>query len=155
MLLAESEEGVYRHDDVLTRFVIVDEILCITEMDLDQTRKEDEYFEVFKRQQAEYFIRRAHGFILVYSITSRDSFESLEKKRRNVERVKDSDGIPMVLVGSMKGIQCPIFSNGIFSNFSSLDFCNRASARAVSTEEGADLARIWGIPFYEVNSETR
>jgi GTPase KRas len=37
------------------------------------------------------YIRSGQGFILVYSVTSRCSFENISSLRRDILRVKDSD----------------------------------------------------------------
>ena len=46
------------------------------------------------------YMRTGQGFLLVYSITSRQSFEELETFREQILRVKDADKVPMVVVGN-------------------------------------------------------
>jgi len=46
-------------------------------------------------------LRLSDSFILVYSIASRYTFDELPRLRGQVLRCKDSDAVPMVLVGSM------------------------------------------------------
>lgn len=45
-------------------------------------------------------MRNGEGFILVYSITSRLSFEEISTFFEQIRRVKDRDSFPMVLVGN-------------------------------------------------------
>ena len=79
--------------------------------------------------------REYYLFILVYSITSRDSFEIAQQFRENVVRRKEDCVQPyhMILVG----------------NKVDLNDC-----REISFEEGFILAEEWGIPFIECSAKT-
>jgi len=55
-------------------------------------------YEEFSALRDQY-MRGAKGFILVYSINSRDSFDELLYIREQILRVKDVDWFPMVVVG--------------------------------------------------------
>ena len=72
------------------------------------------------------------GFILVYSIASRSTFERLEIFRQSMRRVKRGDPIFM-LVGNK---------------------CDKTYEREVSKEEGAALARQFGCEFIETSAKT-
>lgn len=48
----------------------------------------------------EQYMRNGEGFILVYSVTSRLSFDEISTFYQQVCRVKDRDHFPMVLVGN-------------------------------------------------------
>jgi len=48
----------------------------------------------------EQYMRTGEGFILVYSITARESFEEINQFHQQILRVKDKDNFPMVLVGN-------------------------------------------------------
>lgn len=48
----------------------------------------------------EQYMRTGEGFLLVYSITSRQSFEEITTFQQQILRVKDKDYCPMVLVGN-------------------------------------------------------
>ena len=72
------------------------------------------------------------GFILVYSIASRSTFERLEIFRQSMRRVKRGDPIFM-LVGNK---------------------CDKTYEREVSREEGAALARQFGCEFLETSAKT-
>ncbi len=73
-------------------------------------------------------------FILVYSITSRSSFEEAKSIYEQVQRVKDTDHPYCILVGNKVDLD---------------------SDREVATNEGALLARHWDIPFMETSAKTR
>lgn len=74
------------------------------------------------------------GFVLVYSITARATFERIERFRHQITRVKDSEQIPIVLVGNKS---------------------DRANEREVSKEDGQALARRMGCKFVETSAKTR
>lgn len=70
--------------------------------------------------------------MLVYSITSRDTFERLEIFRQSILRVKRSKPI-FILVGNK---------------------CDRTQDRQVSREEGIEMARYFGCEFLETSAKT-
>ena len=45
------------------------------------------------------------GFLLVYSITERDSFRMVEVYHEQILRVKDTDTIPVVVVGNKSDLE--------------------------------------------------
>jgi GTPase SAR1 family protein len=71
------------------------------------------------------------GFILLYSVTSRTSFERLEIFHQHIRRVKREP--VFILVGNN---------------------CHKAYAREVSKEEGHALARRYGCEFFEASAAT-
>lgn len=71
-----------------------------------------------------------HGYILIYSVTSRQSFEVIEVIRDKILNAIGSDTIPMVLVG----------------NKSDLNY-----QRQVETTEGQELAKSFGCKFLETS----
>ena len=46
------------------------------------------------------YMRTGEGFLLVYSITNRSSFEEIGNFREQILRVKDAESVPMVLCGN-------------------------------------------------------
>ncbi|KAI8322484.1 ras-like protein 1 [Martensiomyces pterosporus] len=64
-------------------------------LDILDTAGQEEY--VAMREQ---YMRSGHGFIIVYSITSPSSLAEAESLALHVKRVKDSDVVPIVLVGN-------------------------------------------------------
>ena len=83
------------------------------------------------------FYRGAHAVLLVYDISSRSSFVTMERWFQEAEKWT-VDGIPMCLVGAK------------------LDKADDVDAgREVSTEEGRELADEHGALFVEASSKTR
>ncbi|KAJ7439146.1 small GTPase superfamily, partial [Mycena galericulata] len=76
--------------------------------------------------------REGQGFIPVYSIASRTTFDRLEVFRQSVRRVKGGDPI-LMLVGNKS---------------------DKAYEREVSKEEGVALARQFGCEFIETSAKT-
>ena len=79
-------------------------------------------------------MRSGEGFLLVYSITSRSSFEEIQTFYQQILRVKDRDWIPMVLVANK---------------------CDLESERAVQISEGKDFAKSIQCRFVETSARHR
>ncbi|KAM9983542.1 hypothetical protein ACTFIY_000279 [Dictyostelium cf. discoideum] len=80
------------------------------------------------------WIRSCEGFILVFSVTSRSSFDQIQFFREQIIRVLDSDDVPIMMIG----------------NKIDLD-----DERQVTFQEGKDLARCLGMSFMEVSAKNR
>ena len=78
-------------------------------------------------------MRTGQGFICVYAITSRSSFDEISSFREQILRVKDEDKVPMVAANK----------------------CDLESERQVTTAEGQDPAKSFGCPFYETSAKAR
>jgi small GTP-binding protein len=98
-------------------------------LDILDTAGQEEYSAM--RDQ---YYRAGQGFILVYAINSRSSFEEAKSIYEQVQRVKDTDHPFCILVGNKVDLE---------------------AQREVTTNEGALLAREWGIPFMETSAKTR
>jgi GTPase SAR1 family protein len=48
----------------------------------------------------EQYMRTGEGFLLVYSITSRSSFEEISTFHQQILRVQDRDSFPIILIGN-------------------------------------------------------
>jgi len=114
-------------EDSYRKQVTIDEETCL--LDILDTAGQEEYSAM--RDQ---YMRTGQGFILVYAITSRSSFDEIASFRDQILRVKDKDKVPMVLVGNK---------------------CDLETERQVTTGEGGDLARSFGAPFFESSAKTR
>jgi len=79
------------------------------------------------------YYRGAHGVILVYDISNRESFLAMERWYEEAE-TNAMPGAVMYLVGSK---------------------LDKASSRTVTYEEGEELARAHGSSFAEVSAKTR
>jgi GTPase SAR1 family protein len=53
----------------------------------------------------EQYMRTGEGFLLVYSITSRPSFDEITTFQQQILRVKDKDYFPMVIVGNKSDLE--------------------------------------------------
>merc|ERR1711865_343911 len=80
-------------------------------------------------------MREGKGFLLVYSIASRNSFDEISVFKEKILRAKDMDQVPMVLVGN----KCDL----------------SAEERQVEEQEGKALAEEWGCPFMEVSAKEK
>ncbi|KAL0078622.1 ras-like protein 1 [Phycomyces blakesleeanus] len=98
-------------------------------LDVLDTAGQEEYSAM--REQ---YMRNGEGFLLVYSITSRMSFEEIDTFYQQICRVKDRDYFPMVLVANKSDLE---------------------SDRQVSTSEGRDLAKKFGSQFIETSAKQR
>jgi len=78
--------------------------------------------------------REGDGFLVVYSTTSRSSFLRIHEFIQQITRVKDSDRVPIVLVGNK---------------------LDRINEREVDTREGEELAKRLGCAFVETSAKTR
>jgi len=72
---------------------VIDEETAL--LDVLDTAGQEEYSAM--REQ---YMRTGEGFLLVYSITSRASFEEVMAYQKTILRVKDRDYFPMILVGN-------------------------------------------------------
>jgi GTPase KRas len=72
--------------------VIDDEVALLDVLD---TAGQEEYSAM--REQ---YMRTGEGFLLVYSINSRQSFEEILTFQQQILRVKDKDYFPIIIVGN-------------------------------------------------------
>lgn len=73
------------------------------------------------------------GFLLVYSIAARSTFERIKRFRDQIVRVKDSENVPLMLVGNK---------------------CDRLTDREVSRDEGFQMSKILRCDFTETSAKT-
>lgn len=64
-------------------------------------------------------MRTGEGFLLVYSITSRQSFEEIETFQQQILRVKDKDYFPIIVVGNKCDLEHErqVSTEGVFRTF--------------------------------------
>ncbi|PCH42671.1 ras protein [Wolfiporia cocos MD-104 SS10] len=113
-------------DSYRKQCVIDDEVALLDVLD---TAGQEEYGAM--REQ---YMRTGEGFLLVYSITSRPSFEEISTFHQQILRVKDQDSFPVVVV----------------ANKSDLEY-----ERQVGMNEGRDLAKHFGCKFIETSAKQR
>jgi GTPase KRas len=114
-------------EDSYRKQVTIDNETCL--LDILDTAGQEEYSAM--RDQ---YMRTGQGFICVYAITSRSSFDEISSFREQILRVKDEDKVPMVVAANK---------------------CDLESERQVTTAEGQDLAKSFGCPFYETSAKAR
>ena len=97
-------------------------------LDVLDTAGEEEYSTV-QRQ----YMRASHGFLLVYSITRRQSFDELARYVEQIQRAKEVEYFPGVLIGNKIDLE---------------------TERQVSFEEGQQLAERLELAFFETSAKS-
>ena len=81
------------------------------------------------------YMKNGQGFVLVYSITSQSTFNDLHDLHEQITRIKDTDDVPIILVGNK---------------------CDLINERAVSRDQGANLARSFNnCTFLETSAKAK
>ncbi|KAK6104516.1 T-cell receptor beta chain ANA 11, putative [Brugia malayi] len=114
-------------EDSYTKQCFVDDDVCKLEV-LDTAGQEE--FSTMREQ----YLRSGNGFLLVFSVTDRNSFEEAIRLYKLILRVKDRDEFPIILVG----------------NKADLD-----SDRLISRQEAEELARRLRVPYVECSAKHR
>lgn len=76
-------------------------------------------------------LKWADGYMLVYTVVSRKSFDALMKIRKKIDEMKKGASVPIIVVGNK---------------------CDLAHMRQVTREEGQQLASAFGCPFVETSA---
>lgn len=98
-------------------------------LDILDTAGQEEYLAM--REQ---YMRTGEGFLLVYAINLRNSLDELQVFYEQIQRVKDLDNVPVLVVGNKSDLEIE---------------------RQVSFEEGAAFAKLLGCPFLETSAKQR
>jgi len=80
----------------------------------------------------EHYMLDGEGFLLVYSITERDTFDVIGPYHQQILRVKDSDTIPVIVVGNKSDLE---------------------HERRVATVDGQRIAQELGCRFVETSAK--
>ena len=81
------------------------------------------------------YLKHGDGFLLVFDLTTRETFEAVKEHRENVLRVKAEDpNLPIILIGNKSDLK---------------------SDRKISLEEAQSLAARWNMPYIETSAKTR
>ncbi|XP_056001086.1 ras-related protein Rap-1b-like isoform X3 [Ostrea edulis] len=80
------------------------------------------------------YMKNGQGFLLVYSITAQSTFNDLQDLREQILRVKDTDDVPMILVGNK---------------------CDLEDERVVGKDQGMGLARHFNCEFMETSAKKK
>jgi len=113
-------------DSYRKQCVIDDEVALLDVLD---TAGQEEYSAM--REQ---YMRTGEGFLLVYSITSRSSFEEISTFHQQILRVKDKDYFPIIIVANK---------------------CDLENERQVSSQEGREFAKHWQCRFIETSAKQK
>lgn len=111
-------------EDSYRKQVAVDGEACL--MDILDTAGQEEYSAM--RDQ---YMRSGQGFILVYAINNKLSFNEIDSFRNQLIRVKDMDNVPTVLVGNK---------------------CDLEEQREVPRLQGINKAKEFNCPFFETSA---
>ncbi|EKM78674.1 hypothetical protein AGABI1DRAFT_121109, partial [Agaricus bisporus var. burnettii JB137-S8] len=114
-------------EDSYRKQCVIDEEVAL--LDVLDTAGQEEYGAM--REQ---YMRTGEGFLLVYSITARSSFEEINQFYQQILRVKDQDSFPVIVVANK---------------------CDLEYERQVGMNEGRDLARHFGCKFIETSAKQR
>lgn len=101
-------------------------------------------------------MRTGEGFLLVYSITSRNSFEEISTFHQQILRVKDKDSFPVIVVANKCDLEFErqVGMNGT-SIFISHKCGNTPLISRLDNAEGRDLAKHFGCRFIETSAKQR
>lgn len=80
----------------------------------------------------EQYMRKGDGFLLVYSVTDKQSYQNIVNFHTQILRVKDRDVYPMLLVANKVDL---------------------VHLRKVTEEQGRELAHRLGIPYIETSAK--
>lgn len=86
-------------EDSYRKQCVVDEEVALLDV-LDTAGQEEYRYEYADSAMREQYMRSGEGFLLVYSITSRNSFEEIATFYQQILRVKDKDYFPVVIVAN-------------------------------------------------------
>jgi GTPase SAR1 family protein len=96
----------------------------------------------------EQYMRTGEGFLLVYSITSRNSFEEISTFYQQILQVKDQDSFPIIVVANNCDLeyerQVGMNGTSIASILSHVD----ALARAVNVNRGPRPRQTFRLPVH-------
>jgi len=80
------------------------------------------------------YVKNGHGFVLAYSIIAQSTFNDIPDLHQLIVRVKDTDKVPMVLVGNK---------------------CDLTDQRVITTEQGDALSQKFHCRFIEASAMTK
>lgn len=114
-------------EDSYRKQCVIDEEVAL--LDILDTAGQEEYSAM--REQ---YMRTGEGFLLVYSIIDRNSFDEIQGFHQQILRVKDKDDFPMILVGNKSDLE---------------------SERQVSPEEAKTMGKTLRVAYVEASAKQR
>ncbi|XP_038220709.1 ras-related protein M-Ras-like [Zerene cesonia] len=112
-------------EDSYIQHTEVDGQWCILDV-LDTAGQEE--FSAMREQ----YMRKGDGFLLVYSVTDKQSFENIRHFHTQILRVKDRETYPMLIAANKVDL---------------------VHSRVVSEEAGRELARALSAPYIETSAK--
>ncbi|KAI8914494.1 small GTPase superfamily [Gorgonomyces haynaldii] len=98
-------------------------------IDILDTAGQEEYAAI-----RDNYYRSGEGFLCVFSLTEKQSFENTKEFRDQICRVLDDETVPFILVGNKADLN---------------------DQRQVSTRDGELRAKEWKCPYIETSAKTR
>jgi len=80
------------------------------------------------------YMKNGQGFVLVYSITAQSTFNDLTDLREQILRVKDTEDVPMILVGNK---------------------CDLEDERVVGKDQGYNLSKNFQCAYLESSAKAK
>lgn len=114
-------------EDSYTKLCFVDDDKCKLEV-LDTAGQEE--FSTMREQ----YLRSGDGFLLVFSVVDRNSYDEVKRLHKMILRVKDRDDFPMLLVGNKADLE---------------------GDRLIARREAEELARRMNLPYVECSAKKR
>ncbi|XP_073996595.1 ras-like protein 2 [Rhodnius prolixus] len=114
-------------EDSYTKQCVIDDVPA--KLDILDTAGQEEFSAM--REQ---YMRSGEGFLLVFAITDRASFDEMYKFHKQILRVKDRDEFPMLMVGNKADLE---------------------HQRIISQTEAQTLAGELRIPYIECSAKLR
>lgn len=122
----DTYDDVTIRDDTYRKSAVIDDQCCLLEvLDMSSYQEENTAFR-------DMYIRDGEGFLLVYSITARSTFDTIRRFYDQIVRVKDSEKVPMILVGTKS---------------------DKSAEREVTHDEGALMAKSLNCDFVETSAK--
>jgi small GTP-binding protein len=114
-------------EDSYRKQLVIDD--RVAQLDILDTAGQEEFSAM--REQ---YMRTGEGFLLVFSVTDKSSFDEIPRFHTQILRVKDKDEFPMILVGNKSDLE---------------------NERTVSPTEVHELGRKLKIPYLESSAKQR
>jgi len=114
-------------EDSYRKQVMIDNKAAL--LDVLDTAGQEEYASL-----QDQWIREGDGYLIVYSITNKSSLEEANQLHEKIERIRDSETFPAVLVGNK---------------------CDLVSERQVTKADGQAKADGWSCPWFETSAKTK
>jgi len=114
-------------EDSYRKQVTIDDLPAL--LDILDTAGQEEFSSM-----QDQWMRDGKGFLLVYNITNKATYDEVSILHDKILRTKDQAKVPIVLVGNKADLK---------------------DQRQVAYEQGQNLAKEWGCPFFETSAKIK